>query len=113
MVQEDALRALKDVDGVVKLVDVGCTPDDGKRWLVMEPVGVLIGTSAPAADKIAALKQLAAIIGRLASMNFIHGDISHNNVLRNGHLPSDSASPAPELDVFLIDFGTARMIEQV
>lgn len=106
------MRALSDVDGVVKLVDVGSTPD-GKRWLVMQPVGSLIDLEAPAAVKIGALKQLATIIGRLASIDWMHSDVSHFNVLRKDPYHSDMASLGPELDIFLTDFGTACSLKLV
>ena len=95
--------------GIVKLVGLG-EDEDGNRWLVMQPVGSLISLDAPAAVMIEALKQMATTIGDLASHNFMHGDISHNNVLL---APSDAASPAPEPKVFLIDFGTGRSLKQV
>lgn len=102
--------AFPERSGVVELVGVGRTIPDGRKWLVMQPIGAHIALDAPAAFKIGAVKQLATIIGSLASKNVIHGDISHFNVLCN---PSNIASAAAEPDVFLIDFGTACMIEQV
>ncbi len=102
--------AFPERSGVVELVGVGRTIPDGRKWLVMQPIGAHIALDAPAAFKIGAVKQLATIIGSLASKNVIHGDISHLYVLCN---PSNIASAAAEPDVFLIDFGTACMIEQV
>ena len=107
-VQEEALCALRGVKGIVELVGVGCGPSDTRQWLVMQPAGVHIELDAPAAVKIEALKELATVIGSLASRNFIHGDISHSNVLRKDCALSDIATGAAELDVFLIDFGMAR-----
>ncbi|BDA47787.1 hypothetical protein COCOBI_11-0440 [Coccomyxa sp. Obi] len=110
--EEEALRALHGLDGVVELVGVGWIPTDRSQWLVMQPVGVHIELGAPAAVKIGALKQVAAIIDSLAGRNFIHGDISHFNVLRKDRDLSDIARGAAKPEVYFIDFGTARRIKQ-
>lgn len=109
LLQEAALRALAGVQGVVRLLGVG-TSEDGARWLVMQPFGSLMDLGATAATKISAVQQLASIIGRLASANYIHGDISHFNVVQD---PSVATSPASNGYWFLIDFGTARELIQV
>ena len=105
MVQEDALRSLKGLKGVVELAGVGRTIPDGRKWLIMQPVGAYIALDAPAAFKIGAVKQLATIISSLASKSVIHGDISHFNVLCN---PSDFGSAAAAPNVFIKTSTLAR-----
>lgn len=97
--QEEALRLVAGVQGVVQLSGTAASPD-GRHWLVMQPCGALMDLAAPPAAKLGAARGLARVIGRLASADCLHCDISHYNVLtvKGGS------------EVLLVDFGSSRRL---
>jgi hypothetical protein len=84
---------------VVQLAGAAASPD-GRRWLLTQPCGTLMDLAAPAAAKLGAVRGLARAIGRLASADRLHCDISHHNVLTVGGGP----------EVLLVDFGASRRL---
>lgn len=103
-VQAAALVALTGVQGLVRLVGTGSTVD-GRQWMILQPFGYLMPVDASAACKLHALTQLVASIEHLKTAKYLHGDISHYNVM--------FTSASGTGDLFLVDLGTTRKLTEV
>lgn len=97
----DVLRKLQGVEGVPRLVGVGRS-NDYRQWIVTAPEGGPAGKGARIEDLISYARNVAEIIGRLTAAGYIHGDLSHNNIIC-----FEGGGAA------LVDFGSARRLNEV